>query len=76
MKRLPAIILFCILTGTPAAAQEDSPITIDQVIDTLLRQAVAAADQKLNKLPFSRTVESSAGGRFCTCPGQLVDKEA
>ena len=77
MKRLPAIILFCILTGTPAAAQEDSPITIDQVIDTLLRQAVAAADQKLNKVPFSRTVESSAGGPILhLVAGQLVDKEA
>ena len=78
MKRLPALAVLCALIAAPAAArQEEPPVTVDQVIDTLIRQGVAAADQKLNKVPFSRTVESSAGGPILhLVAGQLVDKEA
>ena len=78
MNRLATTILFCGLVAVPAAAQEEEPaITVDQVIETLLQQAVAAAEARLNNVPFSRTVESSAGGPVLhLLAGQLVDREA
>ena len=75
VRALALALPLCVLAGT-AAAQEQ-PVTVDQVIDTLVRQGVAAAERNLNATPFSRTVESSAGGPILHfVAGRLVDKEA
>lgn len=76
MTRLSAAVVL-VLIALPASAQEQAAVTVDQVMDTLLRQAVAAADKKINAVPFSRTVESSAGGPLLQLvASRLVDKEA
>jgi hypothetical protein len=77
MNRLPAAVLVCALVAAPAAAQDSSPVTIDQVIDALTRTAVMTAEKKLNKVPFSRTVEESAAGPVRHyLAGMVADKEA
>ena len=77
MSRLAWAVALFSLIALPASAQEQPAVTVDQVIDALLAQAVGAAEKKLNPVPFSRAVESSAGGPILQlAAARLVDREA